>query len=157
MYHSITIGDKNTWDDWHLIPTTRPFVALPTVNEKTVEVPGRNGSIDLTTFLTGSPTYGNRKGSWEFYISNEYFIYSDPRFVSGVTNWSSWSAALRTIANYCHGKIRTVVLEDDPNYSYEGRLKVSSFTPQKEYSTIVIEYNLDPYKTNIETGATSLY
>ena len=25
MYHSITIGDKNTWDDWHLIPATRPL------------------------------------------------------------------------------------------------------------------------------------
>lgn len=22
MYHSITIGDKNTWDDWKMIPSS---------------------------------------------------------------------------------------------------------------------------------------
>lgn len=27
MYHSITIGDKNTWDDWKMIPVSRPVVA----------------------------------------------------------------------------------------------------------------------------------
>lgn len=32
MYHSITIGEKNTWDDWHLIPTSRPLVNPPSVN-----------------------------------------------------------------------------------------------------------------------------
>ena len=29
MYHSITIGDKNTWDDWHMIPVTPPVIAPP--------------------------------------------------------------------------------------------------------------------------------
>lgn len=29
MYHSITIGDKNTWDDWKMIPVSRPVVAPP--------------------------------------------------------------------------------------------------------------------------------
>ena len=29
MYHSITIGDKNTWDDWKIIPVSRPVVAPP--------------------------------------------------------------------------------------------------------------------------------
>lgn len=135
MYHSIDIGEKNTWTDWHLIPTSRPFVALPTVNEKTVEIPGRNGVIDLTTFLTGSPTYGNRKGSWEFFISNEYFSDTD--------KWKTWSEAVKTISEYCHGKVLTVTLEDDPKYSYTGRLKVS-YSPQKDYSTITISYDFDP-------------
>ena len=150
MYHSITIGNGtgdpvNTWDDWHLIPVSRPFVALPTVNEKTVEIPGRNGVIDLTTFLTGSPTYGNRKGAWEFYISNPYYLYSDKRFVSDATNWSSSETAYHYIADYCNGKMCSIVLEDDPAHSYYGRLSVS-LTPDAKYSKITIGYNLEPYR-----------
>lgn len=139
MYHSITIGDKNTWTDWHLIPATRPFVSLPSVNEKSVEIPGMNGSIDLTTYLTGSPTYSNRKGSWEFYVMHE--LWGD-----------DWFAAQAQIANYLHGKKHSVILEDHPTYSYYGRLKMS-YRPGKEYSTITIEYDLEPYRTNVNTGA----
>lgn len=155
MYHSITIGTKNTWTDWHLIPTVKPFVTLPTVNEKVVEIPGRNGVIDLTTFLTGSPTYGNRKGSWEFYISNPYYLYSDKRFVSNASNWNSWSEAYRTIAAYCNGLLRSVVLEDDPDYSYYGRLKVA-YSPDPKYSKIIINYDLEPYKTKTSDNSRSL-
>lgn len=150
MYHSITItgdeGSMNTWTDWHLIPTSRPFVALPTVNKKTVEIPGRNGVIDLTTFLTGSPTFGNRKGSWEFYIVNKFYLYSDPAFIKNVSNWESWSKAVREISGYCHGKVMSVTLEDDPDYSYKGRLEVS-YSPQSDYSTITINYDFDPEAT----------
>ena len=137
MYHSITIGDKNTWNDWHLIPTSRPFVTLPPINEKQVSVPGRNGVIDLTEYLTGNPTYGNRKGAWEFYVMHDL--------------WSSWDKAYSTITKYCHGKYRNIVLEDEPGFEYEGKLKVSWRT-QKDYSIIIIEYDLDPFKMNSETG-----
>jgi hypothetical protein len=154
VYHSITIGEKNTWDNWHLIPTSRPFVALPTVNEKIVEIPGRNGVIDLTSFLTGSPTYGNRKGSWEFYIVNPYFLYADKRFITNASNWRSSEAAYHSIASYCHGKVRSIVLEDDPDHSYSGRLKVS-LTPDAKYSKITISYDLDPYRTKTSDNSHS--
>ena len=141
MYHSITIGEKNTWTDWHLIPVTRPFVALPAANEKSIDIPGRNGPIDLTTYLTGSPTYSNRKGSWEFYVMHD--------------QWSNkWFMAQTRIANYLHGKNHSVILEDHPTYSYYGRLQMA-YRPGKDYSIIVIEYNLEPYRTNTSTGEKS--
>ncbi len=43
MYHSITIGNKNTWDDWHLIPATRPLFNPPTVKTNMVNIPGGDG------------------------------------------------------------------------------------------------------------------
>lgn len=60
MYHSITIGDKNTWDDWHLIPATRPLFNPPTVKENMVNIPGGDGVLDLTASLAGRPTYNNQ-------------------------------------------------------------------------------------------------
>ena len=44
MYHSITIGDKNTWDDWHMIPVTPPVIAPPVEKTISLDVEGRNGA-----------------------------------------------------------------------------------------------------------------
>jgi hypothetical protein len=134
VYHSITIGEKNTWDDWHLMPTSRPSLALPPVKEKVIDIPGRNGTLDLSEYLTGSPVYGNRKGSWEFYVMHDY--------------WTDWNTAYLRIVAYCHGKTLGVVLEDDPTRKYTGRLKVS-WRSGKDYSIVTIEYDLDPYATTI--------
>lgn len=145
MSHSLTFGEtnpKNTWTNWHLIPSTRPHVAPPSVNEKMVEIPGRNGLLDCTTYLTGNPTYANRTGSWQFYVDHE--------------QWNSWVDTYTEILQYLHGKRMRVVLEDDPNYYYMGRFSVENWSSGKDYSQITIKYNLDPYKTHISNGTTSL-
>lgn len=142
MYHSITIGNKNTWTHWHLIPTSRPVINPPTIAEKYVEIPGRDGLLDLTSTLTGNAVFGDRKGSWEFYVMHD--------------SWADWSTAYSTIMTYVHGKTRTVKLEDDPNYQYSGRLKVGGWRSEKNYSVITIEYELGPYKTHVTEGTQSL-
>ena len=72
MYHSITFGDRNTWDDWHLIPSTRPLFNPPDAKTHYVDIPGANGQLDLIESLTGYPLYENRTGSIEFYVANGY-------------------------------------------------------------------------------------
>ena len=155
-YHSITIGDKNTWDDWHLVPTSRPLVAPPNVNTSYLTVPGGNGSLDLTEALTGYPTYSNRSGSWEFLVMNGY---------------GEWYTRYSDIMAYLHGKKFQAILDDDPYYYYEGRFSVASWTSPKDWSRISINYNVGPYKIevhgidenwlwdpfNFETGLTQAY
>ena len=46
MYHSITIGSKNTWDDWYLIPSSRPVVNPPKPKTKYIDIPGADGHLD---------------------------------------------------------------------------------------------------------------
>lgn len=133
-YHSITIGDKNTWDDWHLVPTSRPLVVPPNVNTSYVTVPGASGSLDLTEALTGHPTYSNRSGSWEFLVMNGY---------------GEWYARYSDIMAYLHGKKFRAILDDDPNYYYEGRFSVASWTSPKDWSRITINYNVGPYKIEV--------
>ena len=133
-YHSITIGEKNTWDDWHLVPTSRPLVVPPNVNTSYVTVPGASGSLDLTETLTGHPTYSNRSGSWEFLVMNGY---------------GSWEARYSEIMGYLHGKKFRAILDDDPNYYYEGRFSVASWTSPKDWSRISINYNVGPYKIDL--------
>lgn len=131
MYHSITIGDKNTWNDWHLIPSSRPLVNPPNVRASMVEIPGADGLLDLSDALVGRPTYANRSGSWDFYVDN---------------NHGSWADRYSEIMAYLHGQKMTAVLEDDPLFYYDGRFSVNQWRSDPYYSRIVIDYNVGPYK-----------
>ena len=143
MYHSITIGSKNTWDDWHLIPATRPLFNPPTVKTNMVNIPGGDGVLDLTTSLAGRPTYNNRTGSWTFYVQNGF---------------KDWSALYSEIMVYLHGQELRAILEDDPAYFYEGRFSVNQWKSDKDWSQIVIDYNVGPYKKEINnTGSDWLW
>ena len=131
MYHSITYGEKNTWDDWHLIPSSRPVFNPPSTKTQYVDLPGGNGQIDLTEALTGYPVYENRTGSHEFYVENGY---------------KDWSDLYSEIMNYLHGKSMEAFLEDDPYYVYVGRFEVNEWKSDKWNSIITIDYNVYPYK-----------
>ena len=131
MYHSITFGNKNTWDDWHLIPASRPVFAPPSVKFKYVDVPGLDGELDLTTVLSGVPLYTNRTGSLKFIVANDYL---------------TWDETYATIMSYLHGQPMRAVLEDDFLFVYTGRFSVNEWRSDKQYSLIVINYSIDPYK-----------
>lgn len=134
MYHSITFGTKNTWDDWHLIPTSRPVFNPPSVKTNLIEIPGGDGVLDLTTALAGRPLYKNRTGSIEFYVDNDF---------------RDWTVLYSEIMVYLHGQKMRAVLEDDPNYYYEGRFAVNAWKSNKDRSSITIDYDVNPYKQDI--------
>lgn len=140
MYHSVTFGDKNSWDDWHLISKDRPYIAQPTPKTKYVELAGASGTIDLTEALTGLPTYNDRTGSLEFIIDYDY--------------WANWNEAYDAIANYLNGYRYKMMLEDEPYTYYIGRFSVSSYAPgnsaNSPWATITINYTLYPYKYKLE-------
>lgn len=137
MYHSITIGDKNTYDDWHLVSTSRPLLSPPSVKTNYMEIPGRDGVLDLTDSLIGRPTYSNRTGSWDFVVLNEYASGED------------WTTLYNEIMEYLHGQNYKIILEDDPSYYYYGRLSVNQWRSSKTWSRISINYNVGPYKYDL--------
>lgn len=135
MYHSITFGTKNTYDDWKLVPTSRPVFSAPEPITQYVEIPGGNGSIDLSDTLTGGIHYKNRTGSFEFLVLNEYNGYDAMHLYS-------------EIMEYLHGQKMYAILEDDPGYYYVGRFDIS-WSPEKDWSKINIGYNVLPYKYEV--------
>lgn len=135
--HSITINGMNTWDIWHMAPKSRPFVSPPQVKTEYVDVPGADGSLDYTEVLTGRPRYANRTGQWDFIVDNGY---------------RNWSDLYSDILMKLHGKyFDNIVLEDDPYYKWKGRLSVSGQFGNKDYSSVTIQYNLNPYKRPISS------
>ena len=124
MYHSVTFGNKNTWDNWHIVPSSRPVFNPPKQKVNTLDIQGGNGIIDLSESLTGYPVYNNREGSFEFIVMNDY---------------KPWQETYSDIADYIHGQKMRAVLEDDPQYYYEGRFSVNSWKSDKDWSKITID------------------
>lgn len=145
MYHSVNFypytdgsegihyGDKykNTWEDWFLVPTSRPTIKPPSPKLMVMDIPGGNGFVDLTESLTGEVTYSARQGDLEFIVDNGH---------------KDWTILYSEISNYLHGKRMKVVLEDDPGYYYRGRVSVNEWKSEPHNSKIVLSYILDPFK-----------
>lgn len=153
MYHSLTFGEegktKNTWDDWHLIPTSRPTFSFPEVKKHQVDIPGGNGVIDLTSALTGYPNYDNRKGSFEFIVMHSGLSSDAQGSAYNNASKSEWQAVYSEIANYLHGQYTYLTYEDDPEYYYKGRFSIDEWNSDEEYSTITIGYDLEPFKYSV--------
>ena len=139
MYHSITIGEKNTWSDWHLVSTSRPLVNPPSVKTHYVDIPGGDGSIDLTEAISERPTYGNRSGSWNFIVVNSGQLVPN-------SSYGKWYERYTEIMSYLHGNELRAVLEDERAYYYLGRFMVESWDSAKGNSVLTIKYDVGPYK-----------
>lgn len=139
QYHSLVFmadGDANlydTWDNWHLIPSSRPIVAEATPKLNYVEIPGSNKSLDLTEYLTGIPTYSERKGSFEFYVMDD-----------GTT----WAERRKLFANYFNGRKMMMIMTDEPDRYYRGRFYFKGWQSDASGGRpkITIEYQIDPYR-----------
>ena len=135
MYHSLIISGKNTYTEWGIVPTSRPVVAMPEVKTTYVDLPGSHGVLDYTTLLLGEAPLGQREGSWEFVCKPG----------------AEWVSVYESIANFIHGERLPIILEDDPDHIYIGRLALNEWKSDKDRSIITIDYNIDPFKFNTET------
>lgn len=144
--HSVKFYDNmhdeiDTWTDWFLVPTTRPVINPPGLKTNMVDIPGGNGSIDLTEVLTGFPTYSDRSGQLEFIVDND-FIY----------RYGSFAELYTEIMMYLHGKRLQMWLTDDDQYYYQGRFVVNEWKSEKDWSKITINYQLEPFKYEWESS-----
>lgn len=128
---SVTFGDKNTWDDWKLIPSIRPVFKPPTQKTNYIDIPGGNGMLDLSESLTGYPVFNNREGEIQFMVMNGY-VY--------------WAERYSEIMNYLHGQRMKAILYEEPDWFYEGRFSVVSWESGQTWSLVTIGYNVGPYK-----------
>ena len=143
MYHSVNFKNasgivKNTWDNWRLIPTAKPSFPMPEFQTNYVDIPGRSGSIDMSTYLTGQPVYSDRTGTFDFYA---------------VDTEIDWDVRCAEIGQFLHGQQLTVILEDDPMYYYTGRFTVSGKKTDGNFPVISFNYRVQPYKIHSNTGA----
>ena len=101
----------------------------------TVDIPGGDGVIDLTSALTGDVAYSNRSQSFTFMVV-------DP---------DSFERVKTDVSNFLHGKSFDYQMTMDPGYTYHGRFTVNEYSHALyAYPGLVgvftVSVDADPYK-----------
>lgn len=141
--------DKNTWENWGLVPSSRPTIVSPTQKRTTSDISNMvDGELDLSLSLLPYPVFSTRQGSLEFIYNPLHILVYKPQ--SQVMKWEDLQSE---IYSFIHGKRLRMILEDDPNHYYEGTFSVDNMTSNTDGSgsVVTINYILEPYKLNIFT------
>lgn len=96
-----------------------------------VDVPGRDGPLDLTEALTGGPVYGSR--TFDFNLS----VLGDP---------SGFAAKMTAIRSLILGKRLPFRLSWESGYEYRGRFGIASTVSELLAGTFAVHVTAEPYK-----------
>lgn len=102
-------------------------IPMPPAKTDYVEVPGRDGSLDMTEAL-GTVRYGDRVINITMYAVGSY------------------RSRLFEFVNLLHGQRMYIVFDKDIGYTYNGRIDVNGITKQDGYCEISVTVTAEPYK-----------
>lgn len=145
MAKGTTFGGWHSHRDLHLIQQkVEVQPAPPKIN--LVDVPGADGSKDLSTQPAGRVVYGDRKITWTF----------------ALYPGENWDKKHQQVSNALNGLACEIVLDSDLDYYYEGRLTVKKYKLDGLLGQITIEatcrpYKLKRYETKIVVDLTTAY
>lgn len=130
---TIILGnDKvHTGNDLDLVQEEKT-IGKPTVQSYSVQVPGRNGLLNLTKSLTGDVTYYNRP------LSFKYF---------GTGNRETLLALDEAMSCY-HGETIRIIDDDYPGHYYEGEASVSTEL-HSNYIVINMTVDAQPFRLKL--------
>lgn len=123
----VTFGNLKSYDDLHIIIGSKE-IGMPSVKTSTIDVEGADGVIDQTEYF-GRVNYGNRTIKYDCSLM--------------VTPLLDYYSAL---ADKMHGLKVKIVHDDDPDYYYIGRLKLSELKDDSGVGKFTIEADCEPYK-----------
>ena len=108
--YGVTIGDKHSYKDFGLILSSQA-IAPPEPRIKLVDVPMRDGSVDLTEAVSDTVRYQDRKITLTFSVI-------DAR--------NTWVDKISKIQNYLHGQRMKIVFDEDTSFYYIGHSRVDT-------------------------------
>lgn len=124
------IGEQFTLDTWGaLLSTFEIGEAQPKTNY--IDIPGGDGSIDLTEALTGEVAYENR-------TITATFTLNQPR--------SEWRTIMDQIRAYCHGRKFNIKAPYDDDHYFIGRVNIGPLERDGALATFEMTITCDPYK-----------
>lgn len=132
MTIGVTIGGKHCLHDLGMY-LTEADIALPDVQTTYVDVPGRDGPLDLSTALDGEIHYRSRSISLEF---------ASTATLSGL----AWPEFLSSLASLLHGKKVTLAFDGDDGWYYSGRGAISGYEMEGARWTLQTDFICDPWR-----------
>ena len=126
----VYFGNIHSYNDLNLI--LAPFTPAPAIPQTTfLDVPGRNGSLDLTE-AHGEVKYKSRVFQFLFTI--------DPS--DGMT----FDEKVMQVSNALNGKRCKITLDRDPDYYWIGRCVVDKYAQKRNQGQITVKATVDTYK-----------
>ena len=136
----ITFGNLHSYRDLNLILAEK-VIGTPSPKTELIEIPGSDGVLDFTEFFDGIK-YNNRKLSFEF---------------STMVPQSEFMSLFSTVQNALHGQKLTIILDDDPEWYYIGRISVSEWKAERLTGKLTIDCDCEPYKYRMASQAVYMY
>ena len=129
----VQIGDRHT-NEWglHWIDFT---ITAPQAQTMTIEIPGRDGVLDLTASLGDRVRFNNRTLEFTFVLHDK--------------DMKKWHNVYSEISNFCHGKVMDIIPDTDIGYFWNGRCSCTSTKEDGVHSSIVITVDAAPYKRGV--------
>lgn len=132
-------GGVHSDQDLHLIQQS---VDVQPAQPKTnyIDIPGADGSKDLSEQPAGRAVFKDRKITWTF----------------ALYPGDSWDEKHREVSDALNGRACNITLDTDPEFYYSGRLAVSKYKYTKALRRITVEAVCRPYKhKQMETEVTA--
>ena len=145
MAKGTDFGGVHSFRDLHLIQQkVEVQPAEPKLN--LIDIPGADGSKDLSEVPAGRMTYKDRKISWTF----------------ALYPGENWADKHRQVSAALNGKRCSITLDEDQSYYYSGRLVVKQYTRERLLRQITVEATCAPYMlkqqaTTITANLTTTY
>lgn len=130
-YPSVKINGVDMFQTYHAPLRELHSVQPPELKSFFQDVPGGDGSIDLTETNTGRPTYKRREITMKFQCEMPM---------------KQWPSTVSKILSKFHGKEGKIIFEDNPDYYYVGRMAVSDYERVVQTGIFTITANAEPYK-----------
>lgn len=125
----VKFNDFHSYNDFSLILSSKK-IGVPKPKIELLEVAGADEMLDFTEFF-GDVKYNNRTLEFEFRT---------------IVERSEFMTLFSRIQNALNGKRMKIVLDEDPNFFYSGRVSVKEWLCDKTVGKITIECDCNPYK-----------
>ena len=125
----VTFDTYHSYRDFSLILSSKTVGAAEPKTEL-IEVPGADAPLDFTEFF-GDVKYNNRTLSFTFTM---------------LPPMKEFQLRYSSILNTLNGKKMKIILDDDPDFWYYGRVSVGDLSPDKNTAQITVECDCEPFK-----------
>lgn len=126
----VRFGSLHSFTEWGLILSGKE-IGSPEIKEHKVDIEGADGELDYTEAF-GGVKFGNRTLKFEFQ--------------KGDINTHDFLVLLSDIHSSLFGVRTTVSIDDDSEWYYQGRCRISDFTQNGRIAKLSVEVDAEPYK-----------
>ena len=131
IHQSVSINGIDMLSTYRMALANRHCVQPPVPKTIYQDIPGADGSLDLSTAIAGRMIYERRVITLNFGCGYPM---------------DKWPEVFSEILRNFHGREGKLIFDDEPMYYYAGRMTVSEYSRARTLGTFTISVNADPYK-----------